>query len=136
VSGGFGPLQTGKAYRRAKHVASDFFESVLFAGWDPDGIGDGEATAFPRQQKLDTLVAQQALCFEQAEHAITEELPPPSEGQIGHRHPLPVGLPTVPGTKGLGDAIKRGIAGGNKTLRDVRVWLDQGGEGEPLLRHG
>ena len=47
MSSGFGPLQTGKAHGGSKHVASDFFESVLFARGDPHGIVDGEATSLP-----------------------------------------------------------------------------------------
>ena len=47
VSGGFGPLQSGKAHGGSKHVASDFFERGLFARGDPNGIVDGEATSLP-----------------------------------------------------------------------------------------
>jgi hypothetical protein len=47
VSRGFGPLQSGKAHGRSKHVASDCFERVVFARGDPHGIVDGEATSLP-----------------------------------------------------------------------------------------
>jgi hypothetical protein len=47
VRGGFGPFQSGKAHGGSKHVASDSFESVLFARRDPHGIVDGEATSLP-----------------------------------------------------------------------------------------
>ena len=47
MSGGSGPLQSGKADGGSKHVASDLFESVLFPRGDADGIVDGEATALP-----------------------------------------------------------------------------------------
>lgn len=47
VSGGFGPFQSGKSHWGSKHVASDFFERVLFARGDAHGIVDGEATSLP-----------------------------------------------------------------------------------------
>jgi len=47
MSRGFSPLQSGKTHGGSKHVASDFFESVLFARGDPHGIVDGEATSLP-----------------------------------------------------------------------------------------
>lgn len=47
MSGGFGPLQSGKTHGGAKHVASDGFERVVFARGDPHGIVAGEAASWP-----------------------------------------------------------------------------------------
>ena len=59
------PLQSGQTHRGAKHVASDVFEGFALACGDTNGVIEVEAAPAPRQQKLDALVAQELLFFEQ-----------------------------------------------------------------------
>ena len=58
------PLHSGQAHGGAEHVAGDVFESLTFARWDTNGIIDIETAPSPRQQELDTLVAQKVLFFQ------------------------------------------------------------------------
>lgn len=108
VGGTWAPLGSGKTHGRAQHVTSDVLESLAFACRDANGIVCAESAPRPRKEQLDTLVTQKLLSFEQAEHAMTEELLYQSMVEIGHGHPLGGGVPTAPGTKGMDMWMKSG----------------------------